>query len=592
MGGGAAAEGEEEVPSAGPPPHSAGESELRQVAAHVDTLISSSYSIKSFPGKWQSIRNKLAKLSSGLAAAAAGGAASPGSGDVPALSELLQGINSTVDKAVALAGACADQSYAGGKLLMRSNLDLVASRLELHARSLEQVYASGVLTHARAIVLSKPGAGASRDDMRLYVKDLLSRVKVGGPGMAASALLALNEVLREDDKYVRVAAAETPELVGLLVGLLEAGDRVVQEEATEAVSVLAGFDSYRPSLVLAGAVAALIRVLENGTGSGKRRAAGALRKLTENADNAWSVSAHGGVTALLKLCGDPGSGGELVGSAGGVLRNLAGVGEIRRFMVEQGAVPVFVKLSGAKEEATAIQAMEFLQAIAGDDPNVKARVAREGGMESLLRALDPNTPSSSKAREVALRAVEALCFSPASSVSALIGAGFLGRVLFFLRHGETSVQESALKAASRLCAVSEATRRAMGDAGFVPELVGMLEAKSPEVRATAAEALSRMVSVQRNQKRLLQEEHGVDRLLQLLCQEDEEKTAMAAARKHLLSTLAAIADSSSGRRRIAASGYVSNLEKLAEADVAEAKKIIKKLSSNRFLNMLSAIWNS
>ncbi|MQL89404.1 hypothetical protein Taro_021976 [Colocasia esculenta] len=592
MVGGGGAEEEEEATAAGPPAPAGAlqEAELRRVAAHVDSLVSYSYSIKPFPGKWQSLRNRLAKLSSSLAAAAAG-VGFPSSDGNSTVSALLQAITSTADEAFGLARSCAEESYGGGKLLMRSNLDLVASKLDLHARTLDEAYASGVLAHARAIVLSKPGAGASREDMRAYVRDLFSRVKVGGDSeMASRALVALNEVLREDDKYARIAAVETPEAAGLLVGLLESSDWTAQEEAAAAVSAIAAHESYRPPLVHAGAVAALVRVLEEtGTAPGKERAARALQSLTENSDNSWSVSAHGGVTVLLKICGDRINGGELISYACGVLRNIAGVGEIRRFMVEQGAVPVFVRLAGSKEEASAIQAIVLLQAIAGDDADMKAMIARSGGTESLVRMLDPNSSFSSKAREIAFRAIEALCFSPATSIIALLGAGFLSRVVFFLRHGETSVQESALKAASRLSASSTEARRAMGDAGLMPELVRLVgEARSPEVRDLAAEALARMVSVHRNQRRFVQDEHGVGRILQLLDPDEEKKVN----RKLLLCALMAISDSNSGRRRIQASGYVKNLQKLAERDVAEAKKITKKLSSNRFLSILTGLWSS
>lgn len=584
MGGGG--EEEEEVPNAEPPSPS-GDSELRQVVARLDSLISFSRSIKAFAGKWQSIRSLLQNLSSGLTAAEAAVVFSR-TGENSAFSELLATVASTVDEAHGLAGSCAGETFPGGKLLMRSNLDLLASRFDLHRRTLDGIFASGALTHATAIVLSKPAAGAPRDEMRFYVKDLYSRMKLADPEMAARALTALNEILTEDDKYARIAAVEMPEVVGLLVDLLESDEEEIQQEAAEAVAVIAGFHCYRPLLVLAGVVAALIKVLEMGSSLGKERAAKALKKLTENSDNAWSVSAHGGVMALLKICADPGiSAGELLSSACGVLRNLAAVGEIKRFMVEQGAVTVFLNLSGSKDEVSQIQGMEFLQVIAGNDPAAKARVMSEGGMESLVQFLGSPSSSSPKAMETALRAIEAICFSSGGSVSALIRAGFLDRLLVLLGHGETSVQESALKAAARLCEVSEEARRNMGERGFMTELLRLLEAKSMEVREMAAEALARMMAVQRNQKRFVQEEDGVGTVLLLL--EPDEKTA---TRNFLLSALVAISGSSSGRRKIAQSVHVKRLEKLAEMEIADAKRIVKRLSSGRLWNLLTGILSS
>ncbi|MQL83238.1 hypothetical protein Taro_015735, partial [Colocasia esculenta] len=578
-----AEEGEEEVAAACAPVPTA-EAELQRVATHVDSAISSSYSVKSFPGKWQPIRTKLAQLSCGLTFAAATGRNS-------VLWELLRTITATVEEAQSLALCCSNDTYEGGKLLMRSNLDRIATKLELHVRSLAGIYASGVLTHAGAIIVPKPGDGASREDWRFYVRDLFSRMKVGGAAMRTQALSALNEVLHGDEKLGTAAFAESPDVVALLVGFLDFSDVSVQEEALDAVSVVAGFGSHRPALVLADVVAPLVRILEKGTALGKERSAVALRKLTENSDNTWAVSAHGGVAALLELCYKGSCAGEVVASACGVLRNLAGVWEVRRYMVERGAALVFVELTRSKEEVLQVMALELLQVLVGDgDEDARARVMREGGVDALVRVLHPESLSSCKARETALRAIQVLCYSPSSSVNALMATGFLDRVLFFLRNGETSLQGAALKAAWRFSTVSDESRKAMGDAGFMPELMGLVEtAKSPEVRETAAAALAQLVAEQRNRRKfVLEEENRVGRILRLLVVEGER----AAATTSLLAVLSAIADSNSGRRKIASCRYVEHLQRLADMDVADAKRIIKKLSGNKFMNILSGIWSS
>jgi len=182
-------------------------------------------------------------------------------------------------------------------------------------------------------------------------------------------------------------------------------------------------------------------------------------------------------------------------------------------------------------------------------------VIQEGAVESLVRALDPSSPTrSSKAREVALRAIDAVCLSPPTSTDRLLAAGFLDRVLSLLRNGDTTLQHCALKAAHRLCQVSEEIRKAMGDAGFMPEMVSVLRAaKSPETREMAAEALCALVSVHRNRKRFVQDERNVAQLLQLLGPDEEKPTP---SKRFLLSTLMHLTDSSSGRRKIMSSEHV------------------------------------
>ncbi|KAL6657798.1 hypothetical protein ACP70R_005578 [Stipagrostis hirtigluma subsp. patula] len=554
----------------------------------VSSLVAASLDTSLFPIKWQLIRDRLNRLHAGLAdITVAAEDDSGGDGRCAAFADLLRGVAATARDARELVPRSQGRHYGGGKLRLRSDLDVLAAALDAHVARLDEVYASGALTRARALVVPRPPPGATRDDVRFYVRDLFARLRVGGAEMRREAAAALGEALRDDGKCARVVACDVPDGVAVLVALLECPDARVQEEALEAVSVIAGFDAHRGDLVVGGVIAPLIRVLEAGASpAAKERAARVLCKLTENSDNAWAVAAHGGVTALLNVCADD-HGGELVCAALRVLRSLAGVDEIRKYMVaDAGAVPALLSLSqSAKDDAAQVQATELLAAIASGDGSVRETVIREGAVESLVRALDPDSPRSSKAREVALRAIDALCFSSPCSTDRLVAAGFLDRVLFLLRNGDSTLQHCALKAAHRLCHVSEETKKAMGDAGFMPELVRVLQAKSPEAREMAAEALSALVSVHRNRKRFVQEDGNVAQVLQLLSP-DEEK-----AKRFLLSTLLQLTDSSSGRRKIMSSEHLRNLERLAETNVPEAKRIVKKLGGSKLRSIFHGIWS-
>jgi hypothetical protein len=129
----------------------------------------------------------------------------------------------------------------------------------------------------------------------------------------------------------------------------------------------------------------------------------------------------------------------------------------------------------------------------------------------------------------------------------------------------------------------------MGDAGFMPELVSILHAaKSLEARDMAAEALCAMVSVHRNRKRFVQEDRNVAQVLQLLGPDDEK---LSPAKRFLLSTLMHLSDSTSGRRKIMSSEHLRNLERLAETNVTDAKKIVKKLGGSKLRNIFHGIWS-
>ncbi|KAL4311472.1 hypothetical protein GQ457_01G042480 [Hibiscus cannabinus] len=559
-------------------------SSVKQAVEAVSSLISLSHSIKVFNVKWQLIRKKLEELSSGLMAVES---CDDSSENTTAFSDLVPSILVTINECCDLARRCVDLSYSG-KLLMQSDLDVMAAKVGLHVKNISGIYTAGVLTHGFAIVVSRPGLGACRDDMRFYVRDLLTRMKVGDTEMKRQALVNLYQVMVEDERYVKLVALEVGGIVKVLVDFLDSPEMVIQEEASKIVSLISGIDLYKRVLVESGVVGPLNRVLETGSHLSKEGAVKCLQTLTVNSDNAWSVSAHGGVTALLKICSSSEFGGELIGLACGVLRNLVGVEEIKRFMVEEGAIATFIRLTRSKDEIVQINSVEFLQNIASGDESVRETVVKEGGIRALVRISDPKSATSSKTREVALRAIENLCFSSQIHINMLMNYMFTEHLLFFLRNGEVSLQELALKLTFRLCGTSDDAKRTMGDAGFMSELAKLLNAKSYEVRDMAIETLSSLVSVPKNRKRFIQDDRSIRFLLQLF---DDDK-GISGNKQLLLSILMSLTSCNSGRRKIASSGYLKNIERLAEEQVCDAKRLVRKLSSNRFRSFLSRFWHS
>ncbi|KAK4797905.1 hypothetical protein SAY86_030231 [Trapa natans] len=551
---------------------------LKLCVQSLSSLISLTHSIKVFAVKWQLIRNKLEELNSGLISADA-------SDQNPAVSGLIRAVTATVAESFDLARRCVDLSYSG-KLLMQSDLDIILAKFELHVKRLNEIFSSGMLTPGQALIVSKPAIGACKDDMAFYVRDLLTRMRIADNDMKRQALVNLLEVVSEDDKYVKIVV-EFRDLVGVLVGFLNIQEQVVQELSVKVISVIAEFDSYKGSLLSSGIIAPLIRVVETGTLDGQKWASRCLMRLTQNADNAWSVSAHGGVTALLKICSSEGSTAELIVPSCGALRNVAAVEEIKRFMVEEGAVSIFIKLVRSKDDIIQMNSMEFLQVIALGDEITRKMIIKGGGIQALLWILDPLTTQSNKSRETALRVIENLFFSSAGSIEMLVNCGFMELLLHYLQNVDASLQEIALKVATRLCSTSEETKKLLGDAGFMSEFMKLLDAKAFEVREMAAEALSSMVMVPKNRKRFLQEDQNIRSLLRLL----EPEEGNLGYKKFLLSTLMAITGCNTGRRKIMNSDHVKNIEKLAAAEISDAKKIIRRLSTNRFRSMFSGMWH-
>ncbi|KAL0442834.1 UNVERIFIED_CONTAM: hypothetical protein Slati_2006100 [Sesamum latifolium] len=237
-------------------------------------------------------------------------------------------------------------------------------------------------------------------------------------------------------------------------------------------------------------------------------------------------------------CGNTGEhDGELVGLACGVLKNLVGVEEIRRFVVEEGAILEFVNLLRSKDEVIKRCSVDLLQAMAYGDESIRDMIIQGGGIRAIVRALDPRSSFSTKTREVAFRGIVNICCSSDKSLNLLINYGFMDHILYFLRE-------------------------------------------------VAAETLSSMIIVPRNRKRFVQNDQNVGLLLQML----DPMEVNTGNKKLLLSILMSLTSSNSARKKIANSGYLKNIEKLAEADVSDAKKIVKKLSSNRFRSILGGFW--
>ncbi|XP_022848175.1 armadillo repeat-containing protein 3-like [Olea europaea var. sylvestris] len=554
---------------------------LKQAIENISSLISLSYSIKVFAVKWKSIRPKLEELLTNLIAIE-----NCDFGENFSLSSTLEKILTTLKDCDELARRCIDLSYSG-KLLMKSDLDIVSSKLDSHIKRLSGIYALGLLSNGSAILASRPSISASWNDMRFYVNDLLSRLKIGSVDMKKQALVAFNEAIQEDDRYIKIAV-QIDSFINYLVNFLDFQDNEVQEEAAKAVSFISGFQSFRGVLVRVGIISPLIRVLECGSDLSKEFAAVCLNKFTENSENAWSVSSHGGVSILLKICNNGDNAVELVSLACKVLKNLVGVEEIKRFIIEEGAIPLFVKLARSKDEIIQISSLDFLQAMAYGDESIREVIVKEGGICALVRVLDPKSSFSSKTREVGFRGIVNLCFSSYDSLNMLINYGFMDHILYFLRYGDVSVQELALKAAFWLCATSEEAKKVMGDAGFMPALVKLLDSKPFKIREMAAETLSSMVIVPRNRKIFVQNDQNVGLLMQML---DPEKVN-SGNKKLLISILMSLTSCNSARKKIMNSGHLRNIEKLAEAEVSDAKMIIRRLSSSKFQNIISGIWHS
>uniref|UniRef100_A0A0D9WTD5 DUF7032 domain-containing protein n=1 Tax=Leersia perrieri TaxID=77586 RepID=A0A0D9WTD5_9ORYZ len=582
-----------------------GEAEAAEALKLLASMASSSLTcnIPQFPAKWQSIKDKIQQLCSGFdslftiddSESESESESNEEQEQNPALAQLLESASATVRSIQSMASQCSDGTYNGGRLRLRSDLDGFSSKLDSHMKQLKEMAASGTPSPSTAIVAVRPAADAGAGEKMFYLKDLFSRVRIGGEVQRGNALAAIRELMSEDEVCVRIVAADIDDGVALLAGFLESSDPRIQEEAAGAVALLAADgDSYRGILVKAGVIAPLVQLLDAGIAASdgdvaRERAAQALRELTENSDNVWAVCAHGGLTTLLRAAGAGAvaGGGKLVAAAFAVLRNLSRVEEVKMFMVEQGVVTELVKLSQKKEECHKLGAVELLHAMALDDADVREEAVAMGIIQSLLQLIYPDLPYSYKAREVALAALWFFCFSSANSIDDLISSDVLGWLLFYINNGDYVVLECTLKILRHLSEVCEEYNRMMGRAGYLSALSSLLGAKSCRVREMAAQVLSSLLLLHPNRVIFIQDGENLNRLLQLL----DPAEGKLVAKDLILSAILSLAETNSGRKKIVSSENFSCLKELADTGDFDAKKVVKKLATNRFQTIFSKIWS-
>ncbi|XP_062227719.1 uncharacterized protein LOC133926000 [Phragmites australis] len=559
----------------------------------LQSLASSSLacSITQFPTKWKSIKDKLQQLRCSLNPLCSGVDGNGDDEEHPMLVELLRSASATVRSIQVVASQCSEGSYKGGRLRLRSDLDCLSSKLDAHMKQLKEITCSGMPSPSRAIVAVRPGVEANIGEKTFYLKDLFSRIRIGDTVQRGQALATIRELLAEDEVCAKVVALDIDDGITLLTGFLESRDARIQEEAAGAVAIVASSESYRGMLAKAGVIAPLVQLLEkaaNASGLAKERAAQALRELTENSENVWAVCAHGGLITLLHACADPDSSSKLISSYFSVLRNLSRVEEVKMFMVEQGVVTELVKLSQKKEEVRKLGAVELLHAMALDDADVREEAVSMGVIQSLLQLIYPDLPYSYKAREVALAAIWFFCFSSANSLDDLISSDVLGWLLFYLNNGDYAVLECTLKILRHLSEVSEEYKRMMGRAGYLSALASLLGAKSCRVREMAAQALSSLLLLHSNRVLFVQDSDNLGRLLQLL----DPAEGKLIAKDLILSAIMSLAETNSGRKKIVTSEHFKSLKELADSGDFDAKKVVRKLSTNRLQTIFRKIWSA
>ncbi|ERM95497.1 vacuolar protein 8 [Amborella trichopoda] len=551
----------------------------------ISILILACLPLKVFVGRWQTIRTRLDHLQN-LASQVSD---CPHWHENALLADLLHKILSTLNQVSDYVKSCSEMAYSG-KLLMQSDLDMVAAALSEHLRDLDVLLRSGVLRQSSAIVLSMPVAEAANQDVAFFVRDLFARLKIGGPDFKRKALDSLIELLADDCKRGTVVAKEGD--VPYLIRLLDSDQACIREQAVSAVALLAENEAGRQSLFVEGGLGGLVRVLETCSHVAREKAASAIEALTSDPENAWALSAYGGLSALIELCSS-GSLAAQTKAAGALLNAVNYVEDVRLSMAEEGesTVSLLVGLLVSGTPLARQHAAECLYILISSISTVNLRemIVRDGGggVQALLQLLhEAPTP---RAQEVALNAISALSAPPSPTARALVCChGFLKQLSELLKGaGGVCVQHAAALTVVNLAAVSDDARSTLREAGCLTPLVKMLEAKAEETQEAATEALVALLATQGNRRDFVKDEKSLGKLVQLL-----DPGYQGVCKRFPLAVLTVLSKSKSSRRKIAAVGACQHLQRLVEMEVAGAKKVMVRITGGRIRNLLTGAWKN
>ncbi|CAA0816052.1 ARM repeat superfamily protein [Striga hermonthica] len=559
------------------PPTSPAET-LAEITYLLGDLLPSTIPITCFASRWQAIRSRLAALKSLISEISD----SPHWSDNPLLPPILPSLLSTLRRTETLCRLCRDASSASrGKLLMQSDLDMAAGWLSKQANDLELLLRSGVLQHSTAIVLSRPNPSSSRDELAFFVKDLFTRLQIGGLEFKRKALDSLIQLLSEDDKSAAVVAREGD--VGCLISLLDLNSHdSVRELAVHAVSLLAASgDLPRKCLFEEGALGPLLRTIECSSATTKEKAAMAVEAITDDTDNAWAISAYGGVPILIELCKS--SSLTAQSHAIGAISNVSVVEDIRVALVEEGVVPVLMQLLVSGSPSARGKAANCISILASTGDHFRKLLLEENCLHRLLN-LFHECPTADYSERV-LRAIYALSASDSSRRILSGSTQFIVQISEIVKYGNTKLQHISASLLTKL-SISDGNKTLI--AGCMGSLVRLMESVKPEgIQEIGAKALISLLSVKSNRKELVKDEKSLTRLVQML----DPKNDVVSKKCPVAVVAAIMAGGSKGcRKMLLARGVYGHLQRLAEMDVAGAKMALHRLSGSRLMSVFSRSW--
>ncbi|RAL39361.1 hypothetical protein DM860_002894 [Cuscuta australis] len=553
---------------------------LDRISLLLSQLLPSSLSVKSFTSRWQVLRSKLAAIKSLISEISN----SPHWSDNALLPMLLPDLHSTLVRVRTLCLQCSDPSFVPGKLLMQSDLDMAAGWLSRQINQLDVLCRSGVLHQSTAIVLSHPSSASTREDLVLFIRDIFTRIQIGGVEFQRKALESLVQLLAEEDKSAPLVAKEGH--IACLINLLDLNaDLATRELAVIAVAALVSASYLASKCVFEeGGLGPLLKVIESGSIAAKEKAAMAVECITSDPENAWAISAYGGVPALIDLCKSGSISAQIHGV--GSIRNVSINEDVRIALAEEGAIPVLLQLLLSGHSSAEEKAANCLAIMASSGKYHRDLLLEENALQRLLQFLLHESSSSNSSHHI-LQAIQSLsAYDSASKQYLSSSSAFITKLAELLMHGNTMTQYTGASLLSNL-EIREIDKRAIS--GCMGKLVKLMASAKPEgMQEAAGNALVSLLTVKSNRRGFVRDEKNLMKLSQMLDPKND-----SVSKKFPVAVVMAIMAgwwSKGCRRLLVAAGVNVHLRSLSQMQVVGAKKALQKLSGSRFKNLFSCAW--